>query len=74
MPTECYRYVLNFYGEVDVGRLLGNFSVSDKKIEFLLETLVGLEEEAMEPCQKMLYDLPFYYIGGSVQDSLFVVL
>lgn len=71
IAQECSRDILNFFNEFPMTELepildnAANKSTGEIH-EFITNLTLWLKEldsVAVEPCQKVLFDLPFYYVG-----------
>ena len=70
--AECERNVLNLFDEFPIAQLeaaleLAANHTSEEIRENILNFLLWLEElntVNIQPCQHVLFDLPFYYVGG----------
>ncbi len=64
-PINCTVDILNFYKLLppDWEERLDNMSLPEN-LENITHLLKKLERLSWDACQKQLYDLPFFYVGG----------
>ena len=68
---ECDRDALNFFTEISLSQVESILRYAANRttggirdyIDYLMFWLQELDSVAVEPCQKMLFDLPLFYVG-----------
>ena len=73
-PHNCTKNILNFYMNPDWRQLLERVPPSPlPNATNITEVFDYLAQLSPEPCQKELFDLPFYYLGMCVfKSSIFL--
>lgn len=68
---ECYIDALNFFSEVDISKMefilehIAEKTSGETRaaIEYLIGWMQELDDVALDSCQKLLFDLPLFYVG-----------
>ena len=67
-PDSCIKEALNFFTEFPEWKIflliLENGMHNDTSVNIIEKLLFFFESLSEETCQKQLFDLPFFYIGG----------